>query len=161
MTNEIIRRDVDNSSSEVTHNSDTKNLMFLNYQNIDKNNIPNNSVPWRLPPDGVKDIVRGTTPEHFIYLPFNNNDITSLLITYKQGFYIVEKRLPDVRWYVDKKTNQNIAYFQFTQEETNLFEPVLNKPCRVQVRVLLKNHDVIASEIYNIKILDVLNEEEL
>ena len=127
-----------------------RNYMFLNYQDIDNdNNIPNNTVHWRLPPDGVKDI----------YLPFNNEDVDSLLITYKQGFNIVEKRLPDVTWHVDK--DRNIAYFQFTQEETNSFESVLNRPCRVQVRALLKNGDVIASEIYNIRILDVLDEEEL
>lgn len=139
---------------------DQKNYMFLNYQDLDNNNnIPNNTVHWKLPPDGVKDIVRGTTPEHFIYLPFGDKDIDSLLITYKQGFNVVEKRLPDVTWHIDKF--RNIAYFQFTQEETNSFESVLNRPCKVQVRALLKNHDVIASEIYSIKILDVLNEEEL
>ena len=136
-----------------------RNLMFLNYQDIDINDIPNNSIPWRLPPDGVKDIIRGTTPEHFIYLPFKKTDVDSLLITYKQGFNVVEKRLPDVTWYSDEV--RNIAYFQFTQEETNSFDSVLNRPCRVQVRALLKNHDVIASEIYNIRILDVLDEEEL
>lgn len=134
--------------------------MFENYQDLPSDRIANNSIPWTLPPDGVRDIVRGTTPEHFIYLPFNNKEIDSLLITYKQGFNVVEKRLPDVKWHVDKGI-RNIAYFQFTQEETNKFDSVINRPCRVQVRALLKNGDVIASEIYTIKILDVLDEEEL
>lgn len=137
-----------------------KNFMFLNYQDLDPSRVPNNSIHWDWPPDGVKDIIRGTTPEHFIYLPFNNKDITSLLITYKQGFNVVEKRLGDVTWHVDKGI-RNIAYFQFTQEETNSFESVLNRPCNVQVRALLKNGDVIASEIHKIKILDILDEEEL
>lgn len=135
-----------------------KNLMFENYQNINDNYIPNNTVPWRLPPDGVKDIVRGTTPEHFIYLPFRESDVRSILITYKQGFNVVEKKLPDLTW---DKDNENLVYFQFTQEETNKFDSVLNRPCRVQVRALLNNGDVITSNMYEIRILDVLDDEVL
>lgn len=135
-----------------------KNLMFETYQNIPEDYIPNNTFPWRLPPDGVRDIVRGTTPEHFIYLPFKKSDIKSILITYKQGFNVVEKKLNDITW---DKDNDHLAYYQFTQEETNKFDSVINRPCRVQVRSLLNNGDVIASEMYTIRILKVLNDEVL
>lgn len=157
MVNKEKRSEVNNNSTEDVL---ARNFMFLNYQDLKPDTVPNNSIHWTLPPDGVRDIVRGTTPEHFVYLPFNNRDIDSILITYKQGFNVVEKRMKDLSWYVEKGI-RNIAYFQFTQEETNSFESILNRPCNVQVRALLKNGDVIASEICKIKILDVLDEEEL
>lgn len=137
--------------------------MFKNYQHIDSDYIPNNTFLWQLPPDGVKDIIRGTTPEHFIHVPFNiKKDVDDIIITYKQAYTSVEKGLNDIKIKPDETIGDgDIIYFQFTEEETNKFRAIANEPCKVQIRVLLRNHDVIASDIYQIKILDVLNDKEL
>lgn len=134
--------------------------MFDNYQNLDPDYIPDNIHRWHLPPDGVRNIVRGTTPEHFIHVPFKlDSDVDNLLITYKQRYTFIEKTLDDV--YTKENDKDDIIYFQFTEEETNSFKAIPNEPCKIQMRVLLKNHDVIASDTYEVEVLDVLNDKEL
>lgn len=144
---------------KIISNKRPKNFMVEAYKEEElKDYIPNNAIPKRVTPDGIRNIVRGDTPEHFLHLPYRKSDLYSLLITYKQGSIVVERRLDDVQWGTE---DRNIVYYQLTQEETNSFDPTFNKPCYIQVRALLKNGDVITSDMYSVRVLDVLDNKEL
>ena len=134
--------------------------MFNNWHNVSDDYIPNNSFFLGDPPDGVRNIVRGTTPEHFIHLPFNRlKDVRKLLITYKQDEVVtINKTLDDIKYATEDPCT---VYFQFTEEETNQFKEIKNVPIMVQVRAWLTNYDVVASDIYMIQALDVLNDDIL
>lgn len=133
--------------------------MFDNYQNFNPDYIPNNIVKWHEPLDGVKDIIRGTNPEHFIYVPFDAlKEVDSLIITYKQGYNIVNKYLSDISTH---KGDINIIYYRLSPEETMSFKSIYNEPCEVQMKALLKTGRTIISDIHEIRILDILTDEEL
>lgn len=112
------------------------------------------------PPDGVYDIVRNTTPEHFMRLPFNALvDVQKLEITYQQDdIATIIKTLDDM---TIAEENPFVVYYQFTEEETQAFQAIPNTPVGIQVRALLMNGDVVASEIYKVKVLEVLSENNL
>lgn len=136
--------------------------MFDNYQNLDPNYIPNNTFSFLVDEEGVTDIIRGTTPKHFIIIPFkiNNNVIKKLLITYSQGTYQVNKTLEDIKW-KDFDEYCDIIYYSLTQTETLKFKPVINEKCDVQIKILLTNNDIYVSKPLHIKIKDVVSKEEL
>lgn len=93
---------------------------------------------------------RVTTPTHTFNLPFSTADIDELILTYKQrGRIVLEKRKPDVTLV----GNQIRAFL--TQEETKEFD---HKPAQVQIRIK-KGNKVMASNILEINVLDVLNDE--
>ena len=136
-----------------------KTYMFNNWASRE-GYIPNNMFKLGDPPDGVRDIIRGTTPEHFIHLPFDIiKDVRKLEITYKQDqIATIVKTLDDISVY-DK--SPSTVYFQFTEDETNKFKEILNRPVQIQVRAWLTNKDVVTSDIYMIRALDVLNDDKL
>lgn len=119
--------------------------------------IPNNTISLGEPPDGVRDIIRGTTPEHFISVPFNlTKDVRNIQIIYKQGVInTVIKTYKDIN--VDSRY-PHIGYYQFTEEETLKFKAIPNEPVKVQVRTELMNWDVVTSDIKLINVLETLSD---
>lgn len=99
-------------------------------------------------------MIRATTPTHRFTLPFDYTQyVKKILITYSQrGAIVLEKNQNDVQ------VNGNIVSYKLTQEETNLFS---NGDVRIQVRVITKYDDALASDICVVHIDNVLNDEVL
>lgn len=99
-------------------------------------------------------MIRATTPKHAFVLPFDYSEIQKLRIIYAQDDNIVlEKTEEDVTF------NANKIHFTLSQEETNLFDD--KKPIELQVRVLTKSDNAIASRIYHLDCKKVLDDEVL
>lgn len=99
-------------------------------------------------------MLRATTPTHRFMLPFGEDMVQKLLITYaQQGVNVLEKTEGDVQY------DGNAIYLTLTQAETNLFKP--NSDVEIQVRVLTKSNDALASKIFAVSVGDVLNDEVL
>lgn len=100
-------------------------------------------------------MIRATTPTHSFELPFNYEEFVSkILITYKQGDKIVlEKTENDITF------DGNVVSFEFTQEETLLFDKDIMVD--IQVRVLTKGGQSLASQVWHKPIDDVLNDKVL
>lgn len=134
----------------------SKTHMFDNYDS-DCNCQPNNMFEdhWCEQP-GLHNIIRGTTPEHFFITPFKYNEIQELTISYKQGYkkVLINKTLDDIKYF-----DGNVFYYEFTIDETSLFEAIPNEPCLVQLKAKLNNGDVIVSDIYKLDVLNILNDE--
>jgi hypothetical protein len=100
-------------------------------------------------------MIRATTPTHTFELPFDYEQFVSkILITYKQGKDIIlEKTENDISF------SGNTVSFELTQEETNLFngEMIVD----IQVRVLTKGGEALASETWHKTVNDVLNDKVL
>lgn len=112
--------------------------MFDTWQHLREDYVPNNTIFLGDPPDGVRNIIRNTTPEHFLHVPFNVlKDVQQLEITYKQeDIYTVTKTLEDIKVYEEDPFT---VYFQFTEEETGSFLAIPNTPVQIQIRALLTN----------------------
>lgn len=132
--------------------------MFDNWQNLREDYVPNNTILLGPPPDGVRNIIRNTTPEHFLRVPFNMlKDVQEMVITYKQDdIYEVHKTLEDITIYEE---NPFVVYFQFTEAETGSFKAIPNTPVKIQIKAKLANGDVVASDICMIRVLDVLSDD--
>lgn len=99
---------------------------------------------------------RASTPTHKFGFPFSKDVIAELLITYMKADtdeIVLEKRLSDGKFGEDGKFS-----YTLTQEETSMFDGGM---ARVQARVKSQNGKVMASKIYLIDVLDVLNDEVL
>lgn len=131
--------------------------MLKNWTDEALKRIPNNTIELGEPPDGVRDIIRGTTPEHFISVPFNlTKDVRNIQIIYKQGVInTVIKTYKDIN--VDSRY-PHIGYYQFTEEETLKFKAIPNEPIKVQIRTELMNWDVVTSDIKEINVLESLSD---
>ena len=134
--------------------------MFDKWQHLCEDYVPNNTFFLGDPPDGVRNIIRNTTPEHFLHVPFNVlKDVQKLEIVYKQeNIHTVTKTLDNIKVYEEDPFT---IYFQFTEEETAGFLAIPNTPVQIQIRALLMNWDVVASDIYMVKVLDTLSDEIL
>lgn len=134
----------------------SKTHMFDNCDS-DCNCQPNNMFEdhWCEQP-GLHNIIRGTTPEHFFITPFKYNEIQELTISYKQGYkkVLINKTLDDIKYF-----DGNVFYYEFTIDETSLFEAIPNEPCLVQLKAKLNNSDIIVSDIYKLDVLNILNDE--
>ena len=99
-------------------------------------------------------MIRATTPLHRYTFPanFNMDSIKEMIITYMQdGNTIIEKRLADV------SIEENVVSVKLTQEETNLFK--VQPHVLIQVRVLTNAGDAMASEIKQVPVHRILNDE--
>jgi hypothetical protein len=99
-------------------------------------------------------MIRATTPTHRFTLPFDYTQyVKKILITYSQrGEIVLEKHENDVQ------IDGNTVSYKLTQEETKLFS---NGDVRIQVRVITKDDDALASDICVVHIDNVLNDEVL
>lgn len=97
---------------------------------------------------------RGTTPKHVFAVEFAAADIKRVEITYEQNEKIVIKKTEK-----DCKISDKEIALTLSQRETLLFE---EKGCvSVQLRVLLADGTVLASDIIHISCENCLSEEVL
>ncbi len=102
---------------------------------------------------------RATTPRHVFYFKgVNPADFKTILITYAQmGQIVIEKTKADLT-FMDPVDGVYKAHLRLSQEESNLFK---NGNVNIQVRAVTLFGDAIASEIKNLKVQEVLNDEVL
>ncbi len=102
---------------------------------------------------------RATTPRHVFY--FKGVDpagFKTILITYAQmGQIVLEKTKTDLTFEAPSEGVYK-AHLRLTQEEANLFK---NGNVNIQVRAVTGTGDALASEIKNLKVQEVLNDEVL
>ena len=97
---------------------------------------------------------RGTTPTHTFTLGFSVELIAALRITYTQnGRTIMTKTEQDV-----DASNQEISV-RLTQEETLMFSDKSN--VEIQLKILSTSGDVLASPVYTVHPLRIIDEEVL
>ena len=96
---------------------------------------------------------RATTPTHSFVIDIDPNAIAQVLITYEQHRKVVlEKRKSDLT------LSGNTWSFTLTQEEANMF---LSGNVSVQVRVTTNGGQALASDIFDLDVHRVLNDEVL
>jgi hypothetical protein len=97
---------------------------------------------------------RGTTPTHTFSLPFSVETISALRITYAQnGEIVMNKTEGDVT-----AEGQEISV-TLTQEETLKFSDKSN--VEIQLKILSTSGDVLASPVYTVHPLRIIDEEVL
>ena len=101
---------------------------------------------------------RATTSPHTFTLPQNANTYDVIQVAYRQ------KKVNFVKQYEDGTLPEGMTFdgknvvITLTQEETKAFKAGV---CEAQVRVLTSGGNAFASQIFNISIHDVINEEVL
>ena len=97
---------------------------------------------------------RGTTPRQtFIFSDIDITDAKDIEITYSQNDTIIfSKTLSDLT------VDDNTVSFLLTQEETLALN---NSPVEIQVRLLTSDDIVLASRIFRVPVLRILNESVL
>ena len=96
---------------------------------------------------------RGTTPIHYYEIPYYQNEIEKISVSYSQkGKKIVVKREDECDML------DNCIQVQLTQEDTFLFRAGL---AQVQIRVKLNSGDVLRSQEHQLEVLDSSDEEVL
>ena len=101
-------------------------------------------------------MIRATTPKHIFTFPETVDPFScrQILITYKQnGRIVLELQKSDL------EINGQIVSYALSQEQTRSFSP--HHKASVQVRVLTPEGSALASEIEEIEIRNVLNDEVL
>lgn len=112
---------------------------------------------------------RVTTPTHKFIFSEPVSDCRELLVTYSQyGHIMLEKHKSDFEFETEEVDGDTLytATVVLTQEETKRFNvklPERNEGTFVQcqVRILYDNGTALASDVVNVKLKDVLNEEIL
>lgn len=100
-------------------------------------------------------IIRGGTKEHSFRVPFDIKLARKMRISYKQeGRLILEKNLRDVQVLGD-----NLIHYELSETDTLKFKA--DSIVTVQMRVELTNHKVITSEIFEVDVVDVIDDREL
>ena len=100
-------------------------------------------------------MIRATTPTHVFTLPdtLTTEDMTEILVTYSQCDHkIVEKTKKDL------ELSANQFSVKLTQQEMNKFQAGL---ALIQVRAKNQEDEVMASQIFKVKVRPVLNQEVL
>lgn len=99
-------------------------------------------------------MVRGSTPKHIFKLPIFTGTVKKVLITYEQlGRKVLEKTEKDVQMQDDTIT------LRLSQAETLMFKE--RHPARIQLKVLTDSDDLLPSQIIEVSVGEILNEEEL
>lgn len=111
---------------------------------------------------------RVTTPTHKFIFTDPVADCTELLVTYSQyGSIVLEKHKADFTLGSEEQDGVTVytATVKLTQAETKQFQIKPNEKCstyiQCQVRILYGDGTALASEVVNVKLKDVLNEEIL
>lgn len=96
-------------------------------------------------------MIQGTTPMHSFTFPEDPSIFSEIEITYQQlGIILFQKYKKDLTF-----DTGNVVKFKLTQEETLMFS--LNSPVRIQVKVLTSANDVLASQIFDVPVKEILN----
>ncbi len=97
---------------------------------------------------------RLTTPTHTFTLPFECETIRELIVSYGQNnTEVLSKRIADC------VLEGSTVVVHLTQAETKLFTP--DVPVDIQIRILTKQGNALASVKYKVQCEDVLNDEVL
>ena len=97
---------------------------------------------------------RGTTPTHTFSLDFSAELIAALRVTYAQdGEIILSKTESDV------EVSGNEISVRLTQEETLKFNE--ESDVEIQLKILSTSGDVLASPVYTVHPLRIIDEEVL
>lgn len=102
---------------------------------------------------------RATTPTHQFILPVDTSELKEIQITYKQGERTLVKHYQDGTLPDGMTLDGENVFIRLTQRETLLFKP--GKSVKAQIRVLTDGNDALASQKFDIKLNDVLNEDIL
>lgn len=102
---------------------------------------------------------RVTTPTHTFTLPIQTSSCKEVQVTYKQNdnqliFHYQNGTVPE-----GMTLNGSNVIIKLTQEQTKAFNPKVS--VLAQVRVLTSDDNAYASQIFSIKVNDVLSEEIL
>ena len=95
-------------------------------------------------------MIRGTTPTFIFNLPFDVSNIKSAYITIKSRGTEVEKAVTDC------SLNGTTITVKLTQEETLALPE--SQIAGVQLRVLTNDNDALASDVFPIKVEEILKE---
>lgn len=111
-------------------------------------------------------MIRATTPTHrFLFDMDPDESFEEILITYAQNNQIIlEKHKKDLSFdRCDPICGKPvyIASLKLTQEETNLFTAKPKGNVNVQIRAITSDGDAVASDILQIPVKNVLNDEVL
>lgn len=99
-------------------------------------------------------MIRSTTPKQaFEIANVDVSTLKELQVTYSQDNIPLVVKLKD-----DVTIEDNVISFTLTQDETLAFE---DKPVEIQMKVLTEDDEVLASRIFRVPVLKVLNEEKL
>lgn len=100
-------------------------------------------------------IIRGTTPTHEFGIPYNQDIIRDIRVTYGQNNKALFTK--DIN---DCKIENGKVSVSLIQEETFLFVP--NKKVTVEIRVLTMDGDVVRNEDpITLRVIDSMNDEVL
>jgi len=99
-------------------------------------------------------IGRGTTPTFNFFVPFNENQVSAMYVTFAQGGSTVKEfDEDDVTW------DENQVIVSLAQDETLDF--VSTSYAQVQIRAKLQDGTCLRSEIADIEIGDLLKDGEI
>ena len=108
---------------------------------------------------------RLTTPTHRFIFNTDPSDYVRILITYKQGSKILLEKEKDelaIEEYIKDGETYYAVCYELTQEDSKKFSAFnYNGDVHVQVRVLAESGEAYASEIFTLKVSDVLNDTVL
>lgn len=102
---------------------------------------------------------RVTTPTHTFTLPIQTSSCAEVQVTYKQNATQIIKHYQDEVMPSGMSFDGKKVIVRLTQEETKAFNPRMS--VFAQVRVLTTGNDAYASQMFSIRVNDVLNEEVL
>lgn len=102
---------------------------------------------------------RVTTPTHTFKLPMNTDYLKEIQIVYKQGGLKLIKHYENGVLPSGMSLGGKTVVIRLTQEETKAFDARYD--VAIQVRVLTADDDAFASQIFTVKVENVLNEEVL
>ena len=109
-------------------------------------------------------MIRATTPTHIFTFPTEVNpaDCAKIQVTYAQE--IKSKYCPGAEQVILEKNKSDLtidgqkATLELTQNEMNLFK---EGSAQIQIRAKDSSGEVMASQIFNVKVKKVLNQEVL
>ena len=99
-------------------------------------------------------MIQGTTPKHIFTIPFDTESIDKLSIAYGQNDAVVLKKTEE-----DCVIEGHKITVKLTQEDTLKLKE--NVTVKIQLRVLLKSGDALASDIKYKPAREVLDKEVL
>lgn len=99
---------------------------------------------------------RGTTPTHTFTTDIDLSEATDIYVTYQQdGENVVEKTIDDITFF------DGGFFIKLTQADTLAFTSDKSKKINVQVRAVLLDETVIASNIISIDAHAILKDGEI
>lgn len=133
--------------------------MFDNYENIDPNYTPCNREE-NLYFDIVDEIVVHGTCEHVFKLHFSYSELCNdLRVFYKQSIStnLIERKPNEC--IITENDGKTFIKVRLNATETSKFNP--HRATVAQVKLFLKNGDIVYSEMNKIKVVDTLNSEAI